>query len=134
MDRPKALTMQYMVLFSHRTVQLPAGKWAACSDFSPGHPRHPPLRGTQAWPASGRVILLNTLAQFWILQYSRSQGEGSWGRTLVHTLSPFVSRTPDTRPHCSASAFWDPSRRVSVECATRDDTVAFTILQALEPC
>ena len=25
MDRPKALTMQYMVLFSHRTVQLPAG-------------------------------------------------------------------------------------------------------------
>lgn len=25
MDRPKALTMQYMVLFSHRTVQLPVG-------------------------------------------------------------------------------------------------------------
>lgn len=24
MDSPKALTMQYMVLFSHRTVQLPA--------------------------------------------------------------------------------------------------------------
>lgn len=24
MDRPKALTMQYMVLFSHRTVQLPS--------------------------------------------------------------------------------------------------------------
>lgn len=25
MDSPKVLTMQYMVLFSHRTVQLPAG-------------------------------------------------------------------------------------------------------------
>ena len=25
MDSPKALTMQYMVLFSQRTVQLPAG-------------------------------------------------------------------------------------------------------------
>lgn len=24
MDSPKALTMQYMVLFSHRTVQLPS--------------------------------------------------------------------------------------------------------------
>ena len=28
MDSPKALTMQYMVLFSHRTVQLPAGQTA----------------------------------------------------------------------------------------------------------
>lgn len=26
MDSPKALTMQYMVLFSHRTVQLPVGE------------------------------------------------------------------------------------------------------------
>ena len=38
MDSPKALTMQYMVLFSHRTVQLPAGERGE-SHWTPGRAR-----------------------------------------------------------------------------------------------
>lgn len=36
MDSPKALTMQYMVLFSHRTVQLPAGRRHGAQPGEPG--------------------------------------------------------------------------------------------------